>query len=226
MTGTIVAPVGSWSCVSHHQSPMFISLEIWSPSESVRFTGSKPRCTWNGRYTKRNWTHLKISLQYIVPMICESCSILLSSPSPKLSSERSFCRVSADWNDSILKLPSPHLQCWSIQVFVCGLNYWACWKLCADRNGCHGFHCSEYFQCMLYNPVALPYAFPSTFSTPATRLCALVLVRSSVQLGSGSGGTIASSLGVSSGCGGAPSMVSVSRSLIGSLSMAIQVPLL
>ena len=68
--------------------------------------------------------------------------------------------------DSILIFSSPCLQCWSIHISMCWLNDWADWKSCAEWNGCHGFHCSEYLQCLLYNPVALPYAFPPTLFTP------------------------------------------------------------
>jgi len=158
-------------------------------------------------------------------MICESSFIQQSSPRPKWSPERSICRASADWNDSILKLSSPPLGCWSIQVFVCWINDWACWKWCAGWNGCHEFHCSEYLRCLLYNPVALPYALPTAFSTPTTSLWAFVLVGSEVQVRSGCWGSIGSSLGVSSG-GGAPGTSSIGRSLIDSLLMAIQVHLL
>jgi len=160
MTGTIVAPAGSWSCVSHHQSPVFISLYILRLSESARHAGSKSRSAWNGRCAKRNCIHLKISLWYNVPNMCEWSSIQLSLPSPELSLEWSIRRASADCNDSMLKLSSPRRRCWSIHIFVCWLNDWACWKWCADWKGCHGFHCSEYLRCLLYNPVALPYAFP------------------------------------------------------------------
>jgi len=123
----------------------------------------------------------------------------------------------------MLKLSSPRLRCWSIQVFVCWLNDWTSWMSCADRNGCHGFHRSEYFRCLLYNQVALPYAFRPAFSTPTTCLWAFVLVGSGVQVRSGCWGSIGSSLGVSSG-GGAPGTLSKSRSLIYSLSMAFRCP--
>ena len=119
MTGTIVALVGNWSCVSHHQSPVFILLYIGRPSESARRTGSNSRCAYKARCARRNWIHLNISLWYNVPKICESSSIRLSLPTPKWSSERSFLRASADWNDSILKLSSPRLRCWYIHNFFC-----------------------------------------------------------------------------------------------------------
>jgi len=61
MTGTIVTPAGSWSCVSHHQLPVFISLYIRRLSESARRTGSKSRCAWNGRCANRNCIYWKIS---------------------------------------------------------------------------------------------------------------------------------------------------------------------
>jgi len=176
MTGTIVAPAGSWSCVSHHQSPVFISLYILRLSESARHAGSKSRSAWNGRCAKRNCIHLKISLWYNVPNMCEWSSIQLLLLSPELSLEWSFRRASADCNDSMLKLSSPRRRCWSIHIFVCWLNDWACWKWCADWKGCHGFHCSEYLRCLLYNPVALPYAFPprvlhSNYLPMSPRLC-------------------------------------------------------
>ena len=117
--------------------------------------------------------------------ICYSSSIQVSLLSPKSSSERSFCRVPADWNDSMLKWSSPRLRCWSIQIFVCWLNDWTCWMSCADCNGWHGSYCSEYLQFLLFNPVAFPYAFPPAFSTPTTCLWAFVLVGSGVQVRSG-----------------------------------------
>jgi len=185
MPATIITPAGSWSCVSHHQSPVFISLYFLRLSESARSTGSKSRCAWNRRWAKWNCIHLTISLQYSVPKMCEWSSIQLSLPSLISSLERSFGRASADWNDSMLKLSSPRLRCWSIQVFVCWLNDRACWKSCADWKGCHGFHCSEYVRCLLYNLVALPYAVPPALSTPTTCLWALVFVGSGVQGRSG-----------------------------------------
>jgi len=185
MTGTIVVPAGSWTCVSHHQSSVFISQYTRRLSESARRTGSKSRCAWNGRCTQRNCIHLKIALQYYVMKMFEWSSIQLSLPSPESSLERSFHRASADWNDSMLKLSSRRLWCWSIHVFVCWPNDWAWWKSCADWKGCHGFHFSEYLRCLLYNPVALPYAFPTAFSTPSTCLWALVFVKSVVQVRSG-----------------------------------------
>ena len=201
MTGAIVAPAGSRFCVSHHQSRLFISLRIWWLSESTKSTGSKPRCAWNGRCANRNWIHLKIFLQYNVPKIGAWSSIELSSPSPKLNSERRFCTISADWKNSILKMSSPCLRCWSIHVVTCWLNDWACWKSYTDWNGWHGFHCSEYLWCLLYNPVALLYTLPPTLSTPTTCLWALVCVGSGVNLKSGFWRPIVSSSGVSLGGG-------------------------
>ena len=63
---------------------------------------------------------------------------------------------------------------------------------------------------MLYNPVALPYAFPPAFSTPTTCLCALVFVGSGVQVRSGFWGSIVSSSRVCSG-GGALGTLSMGR---------------
>jgi len=130
----------------------------------------------------------------------------------KIELREQLCRASADWNDSILKLSSPCLRCWSIHVFIWWLYDWACWKLCADWNGCHGFHCSEYLRCLLYNPVALPYAFPPLFSTPTTCLWACVIVGLGVHVRSGCCGSIVSLPGVSSG-GGAPGTSFQGRSL-------------
>jgi len=62
MTGTIVAPAGHWSCASHHQSAVFISLYIRWFSDCARRTSSKLRCAWNGRCAEWNCIHLKISL--------------------------------------------------------------------------------------------------------------------------------------------------------------------
>jgi len=93
-----------------------------------------------------------------------------------------FLRSSANCNDCIVKLSSPRLRCWSIQVIVCWLNDWASWMSSADRNGCHGFHCSEYLQCLVYNLVALPYAFPPAFSTATSCLWPFVLVGSGGQV--------------------------------------------
>jgi len=137
-------------------------------------------------------------------------SIQLSLLSPKSSLERSLRTASADWNHSMLKFSSLHLRCWSIHVFVHRLNDWACWKSCAVWKGWHGFHRSEYLRCLLYNPVALLYDFPPTFSTPTTCLWALVVVGSGVQVRSGFWGSIVSSSGVSSG-GGALGTLSMGR---------------
>ena len=132
-------------------------------------------------------------------MICEWSSIQLSSLSLNLSWERSFCRASAHWKDLILKLSSPRLRCWSIQVFICWLNDWACSMLWSDWNRCHEFHSSKYLRCLLYNPVALPYAFRPAWSTPTTCLWAYIVVGSGVHVRSGFLGLIVSSSVVSSG---------------------------
>jgi len=210
ITGTIVPPAWSWCCVSHHSSPMFIALNILRLSESARRTGSTSGCAWTGRCGRRNCKHLKISQEYNAPKMCEWFSIQPSLVSPKSTLERSFRRASADWNNSILTLSSPHLRCWSIHVFVSWLNNWACWKSCADWNGCHRFHCSEYLRCLLYNPVALQYGFPPAFSTPTTCLGAQVFVGSGVHVRSGFWWSRVSSSGVSSG-GCAPATLSKDR---------------
>jgi len=140
----------------------------------------------------------------------------ISSPSPELSWERDFLSASANWNDSVLKLSSPCLRCWSLHVFFCWLDDWPTWKSCADWNGCHGFQYSEYLQCSLYNPVALPYAFPPAMSTPTTCIRAFIFVRSGVHVRSGFWGSIVSLSGVSSG-GGAPGTLSMVRSLVDKL---------
>jgi len=133
-----------------------------------------------------------------------------SLPRPKSCLVNSFRRASADGNDSMLKLSSPCLRCRSIHVFVCWLNDWAYWKLCADWKWCHGFHCSEYLWCLLSNPVALPYALPPAFSTPTTGLWALIFVGSRIKVRSGFWWSIVSLSGVSSG-GGAPRTLSMGR---------------
>jgi len=222
MTGTIVALAGSRLCVSHHQYPVYLPLYIGQHSESARRTSSKSRCCWNGKWAISNWIHLKISLSCNVPKICEWSSIQLSPPSPKLFPESGVRRASVDWNDSISKLSSPRHSCWSIHVTVCWLNDWSCWKSFAYWNRCHGFHCSEYLWCLLYNLVALPYAVPPAFSTPTTCLWALVCVGTGVHVRSGIWGRIVSSSGVPSG-GGAPGTLPIGRVLVTKSSMAIQV---
>jgi len=132
---------------------------------------------------------------------------------PEIKLREGLCRASADWNDLILMLSSPRLRCWSMHIFVCWLNDWACWKSCADWKGYHGFHCSEYLRCLLYNPVALPYAFPPVFSTATSCLWAFVVIGSGVQVRSGFWESKVSSSGVSSG-GSAPGALSVVRSLV------------
>jgi len=154
-------------------------------SESLLCPSSKSRCTWNGRGAKRNCMWLKISLYYNVPNICEESWIQLSYPSPKSCFQRSFCRASADWTDSMLKVSSPLLRCRPMYVFGCFLNEWAYSTWSADWNGCNGFHWSECFCCMLYNPVALPYASPPTFATTTTGLWACVFIQSEVHVRSG-----------------------------------------
>jgi len=213
MTGTIVALMVTWSGISHRRSPVCISLYIWWLSESARCTGSKSRCISNGRSATSYQIHLKISLQYNISKIGEWSWIQQSLLSLKSSSEMSFCVASADWNDSIWKFSSPAQRCWLIHIFDCWLNDWACWKLCADWNGCHGFHCSEYYWCLLYNPVALPYAFPAAFSTPTTSLWTLVSIGSGVLVRSGFWWSIVSLSGVSSG-GCAPHTSSMGTFLV------------
>jgi len=62
MTGTMVAPAGSHSCISHNQSPVFIVLYIPQLPESGRRAGSNLRCPTIGRCGPRIWIHLKLSL--------------------------------------------------------------------------------------------------------------------------------------------------------------------
>jgi len=57
-------------------------------------------------------------------------------------------------------LYSVGFSCWSIRVFICRLKDYIYWKSSVNWYGCHGIYCSEYLQCLLYNPVALPDAFP------------------------------------------------------------------
>jgi hypothetical protein len=66
----------------------------------------------------------------------------------------------------------------------------------------------------MYNPVALPYAYPPAFFTPTTWLSALVCVESGVHIRSGFWGSIVSLLVVSSG-GGAPGTMVIGRLLVG-----------
>jgi len=176
MTGTTTPLAESWSRISHQQSPMFISLFIHWHSESARCTGSKSRWIWNEWYAKRNSIHLKISLYYICLNIWERYSIEIILRSPKSCSEGSSTRPSADWNVLTLKLISLNLRCRASHACVGRLNVRACWKLYADWDGCPGFHCSEYLGCLLYNPVALLYAFPTALSTPTSCLLAFVFV--------------------------------------------------
>jgi len=133
--------------------------------------------------------------------------------------------ASADCKDSISKLSSPRLRCWSIHVSFGSINDSVYWTSCLDRHGFHGFHCSEYFRCLLYNPVALPNTFPPSFSTPTTCLWGFVFVGSGVQVKSGCWGSIGASLVVSSD-GGAPGTFCISRSFIDGVLMAIRVHLL
>lgn len=97
------------------------------------------------------------------------------------------------------------------------------WKWCAGWTGFCGFHCSEYLHWLLYKSVAMPFAYPNEFSAPTTSLCALVFVRSGVQVRSGFWWSIVYSSGLFSG-GGAPGTLSLSRRISClSNSMAIQV---
>jgi len=144
---------------------------------------SKLRCACNGRCSKRNCIYLNTSLVYNVLKICEWSSIQPLSPSPKSSLEQSICRVSADWCYSILRLSNPPLRCWPINIFIDRLHDWAGWMSCADYNGSHGCHCSEFLGCVLCNPIAWTYAFPHEFSTLTTSLWALVIVGSVVEVG-------------------------------------------
>ena len=124
--GKIVSASRSWSCVSHHQSPMFISLQIQLTSQSARSTSSISRCAWHGRCARRNSIHFKIALKYNSSQICQSSSIQPYSPSPKSRCERSFRSTSAYGNDSILMLSSWWLRYWSIFIFISLFNDWAC----------------------------------------------------------------------------------------------------
>jgi len=141
-TGTMVSPARLWPCVSHDAMRMPIWLYIGWLTEVARRTISILSCDWTERYAMRNWIHLKISQYYNVLKIWMWSSIQLSSPSPKLCSERCLCMAYAHWKDLIFVLSCPHLRWWSIHVFFCWLNSSACSKSCADHTGCHGFHCS------------------------------------------------------------------------------------
>ena len=134
-------------------------------------------------------------------------------PSLKSRLQGSFLSVCADWRDLILKLASLHLRWWSIHIFVCWLIYRTGWKSCADWTGWHLFCCSEFLQCLLYNPVALPYAFPLSLSTPTTYLQSFVFDGSEVHDTSVCWGCIVSSFGVSSS-GGAPGTLSMGKSVV------------
>jgi len=129
-----------------------------------------------------NCIHLIIPLLYSVPKIGERSSNILSSLSPKLSFERTLYSASADWNYLILKLSSSYLRCCSIYVSICVLNNWACQMFCTGWNGCHRFQYSVYLQCVLYNPVGLPYIVHPAFSTPTTWLWAIVSIVSGVHV--------------------------------------------
>jgi len=168
----------------------------------------------NGRCTTRTRIHLKLTLKYNIPKIDEWSSLQPSSPSTISSSERSFWRDSPNWNDSILKLSSPHRRCWCIHVSVCWLNDWACWKSCADQKGCYGIHCSEYLRCLLFNPVALPYALPPLWSTPTCCQWAFILVGSWVHVRSGFWGSSVWSTGACSGGGVQRTLYIISRSSV------------
>jgi len=54
MTATIVTTAGSWCCLAHHQSPIYVMWCIRRLSESLGFTCSKSRCAWYGRLANRN----------------------------------------------------------------------------------------------------------------------------------------------------------------------------
>jgi len=71
MTGAIVAPAGSWSHVSHHQSCVCTALDIRWVSESAWRKCSTLMCAWNGRCANTHNVHLKISLLDNVRMVCE-----------------------------------------------------------------------------------------------------------------------------------------------------------
>jgi len=127
----------------------------------------------------------------------------------------------------IIRFCSCHVHAWDVDLsmcrllaerlhllkVVCGLKwmpsiplFWVLWLLVVQSS-------------------CFAMCFPPAFCTPTTCLWAFVFVASGVQVRSGCWGSIGSSLRVSSG-GGAPSTLSMSRSLIDSFLMAIQVYLL
>jgi hypothetical protein len=69
MTVTIASPTGSWFCISHLQSPGFISGYIAQHSESARPTGPKSKTYWIGRCAKMNWIGVKLFLYYNVSKV-------------------------------------------------------------------------------------------------------------------------------------------------------------
>jgi hypothetical protein len=136
---------------------------------------------------------------------------ILTVPSPafKMPISPSMCI----WYHPILKLSSPCIRWSLIDIFVWWLNKRAICKPCGYRTGWHIFHCSEYFQCWLYNPDALLYTFSTAMSTPTSYLWALVFVGSELHVTSGAWGSIVSLFAVLSGCG-APCILSMRRLLI------------
>jgi len=97
--------------------PPLVQVHLTSNSATIQASTHidwKSRCTWNVRCARTHHLHWKIFPWYSVPKICEWSSIKLSLRSRKSASERSCCRASAHWIDSILKFSSPRFRCWSL----------------------------------------------------------------------------------------------------------------
>jgi len=122
-------------------------------------------------------------------------------------------------------LSSPQLRCLLMHIGVCEISNCAFWILHADWNGCHGFHCSEFFRGLLHNPVASPCTFPPSLSIPPISQSVFVLVGSGVQARSDCWKSIGPWSEVSSGRG-APGKLYICTSLVNNMLMAIEVHIL
>lgn len=196
MTSSIITLAGSWTCASHNQSLIFISLYICWLFQSPRYHGSTLRCAWNVGCVKKNWVELKKSMKYNVRKICIYSLIKLLLLYPKSRLERSIQTASAYWYDLILKWSSTCLKWWSIHNLVCWLKHQISAQWYADLYGYHQFHCCEYMWWLLYHPVAFPFGFCATLSTPTPWLWAPILSGSGVHVRSGVWESVVSASGV------------------------------
>jgi hypothetical protein len=180
MTGTTIAPTGGGLCISHYQSSGSLWLNVSHLAKSVRGTSSKSRCILIARCANG-----------IVYMGKYPCRIMF--PRYVNTIQSNYHRQAQfeyrlglawgigwlEWFDFEVVQSMPQWLIYSQCHLL--VQWFNVLKECLDRNGCSEFDSSANVQCLLYNSVALPAAFPLTFSTLTTCISAGICVGSGVH---------------------------------------------